>query len=191
MSQFTNTQEPDSVVAGDTLQFTRSVESYPSGDGWTLTYVLSGPDVYHFDATASTDSTGYSVSVAASTTKNWIPGVYVVSAYVSNGTERFKVKPAYPKMIVAHDPASATAGGSQLSFAERVLAQFQSALLQVGSNTVSTASVNGQSYSLQNPTEITKQISYWEGVVRDEKNQARLNAGLGSSSKIYAHFRSS
>jgi hypothetical protein len=191
MSQFTNTQEPDSVVAGDTLQFTRSVEDYPSGDGWTLTYVLSGPDVYHFDATASTDSTGYSVSVAASTTKNWIPGVYVVSAYVSNGTERFKVKPAYPKMIVAHDPASATAGGNQLSFAAKMLIQIESALLQIGAKTVSTASVNGQSYSLQNISELYKLQNQFEQRVANETNQARLNAGLGSSSKIYAHFRSS
>lgn len=85
--------EPDKMVVGDRLQWTKTLSDYPAtSEGWTLTYYLRAnlPDgQINLVATASGES--YAVDVAPETTSGWTPGKYVWEAYVSKSGSRYKV----------------------------------------------------------------------------------------------------
>lgn len=78
--------EPRSVTAGDTWTWTRSGDTYPASDGWTLTYYMAcgaaAPEV----VTAEADGYGYKATVTAATSDTWPAGTYGWTARVSKGT---------------------------------------------------------------------------------------------------------
>lgn len=78
--------EPLKIRAGDTTQWSRSYDGYPSSAGYTLSYVLvSKTALYTFNATTSTGSVdGFDVTVPAATTAGWAPGGYRWQAYISD-----------------------------------------------------------------------------------------------------------
>jgi hypothetical protein len=79
------TKEPESIRAGDTLKFTKSLADYSAADGWTLTYNFvkaTGDNPFSFVATTS--GSGYAITVAASTTTGWPAGDYRGEAVVSS-----------------------------------------------------------------------------------------------------------
>lgn len=65
--------EPINLHAGDSVAWSRAVPAYPSAQGWTLHYVLNGPERYTFEAAGGA---AYGVSLPASQTAAWAPGLY-------------------------------------------------------------------------------------------------------------------
>lgn len=108
------TLEPQSVVAGDTLQFDRDIDNFPASDGWTLSYTLLSvglsPININGGVVTSTDGT-FNVNVPASTTTGWTPGKYLWTAYVVGSGQyagqRFKV--AEGAIEIKPNPATADA----------------------------------------------------------------------------------
>jgi hypothetical protein len=100
MSAPVPTTEPQTIVAGDTLVFTRTFPNYTPADGWTLNDALQGKTLagswsaspITFSSSTVTGST-WSISVAKSTTDDWAPGDYRLTGYVTGGTsERYTVE---------------------------------------------------------------------------------------------------
>ncbi|EPF1455240.1 hypothetical protein AVM47_033635 [Pseudomonas aeruginosa] len=65
--------EPTQLHAGDSVAWERDVPEYPASAGWSLRYVLSGPDRHVIEAQAGAP---YRVEIAAETTASWAPGLY-------------------------------------------------------------------------------------------------------------------
>lgn len=78
--------EPSKFTAGDTLEFTRTFDQFNPGEGYILKYALRGPQPINI--TATTYANGFKVLVAASVTKDYVPGMYYWQSYVENGTEK-------------------------------------------------------------------------------------------------------
>jgi|DEB0MinimDraft_12_1074336.scaffolds.fasta_scaffold45881_2 hypothetical protein len=84
-------KEPEKLVAGDTLKFTKSVSDYAPEDSWVLSYALvSSTNQYNFSASDNGDGT-HLVNVAAATTVAWVVGTYKWQAYVTKASERYSV----------------------------------------------------------------------------------------------------
>lgn len=89
----TPTNEPQEVIAGDTVKWDRNdLSDYPANDGWVLTYKLLNA-AGKIEITASASGANHSVNVAAATTANWAAGSYVWQAYATKAatSERYKV----------------------------------------------------------------------------------------------------
>lgn len=83
-------KEPQQIVAGDSLSWTRSFTDYPASAGWALSYALRNyQQKINFSASAAGDS--FAISVDAATTANWAPGSYEWIAFVTLGSQRFTV----------------------------------------------------------------------------------------------------
>src|SRR5437762_234647 len=130
MSAAIPSTEPQTIVAGDTLSFTKSVPNYLPGDGWTLNYALQGKTLagsysaspITFASTTNTGST-YSISVAKTTTSSYAPGDYRWTSYVTGGTsERYSVGSG--DVTVLPDPSAAV----PTSHAVRTLALIEAAM---------------------------------------------------------------
>ena len=182
------TREPQKLAAGDTAQWTRAFSGYDSAT-WTLHYVLRGiSNVYKFDATAQ--SGAFLVTLESTTTKDWHPGLYFVGAYLADGSgNQVHVPPVFSTMELTPNLAVNPAGADPRSWAARTLAQIEDTIQAIMTRRVAAASVNGQSYTLANISELWMLRERLLSEVRREQAQARLNAGLGASNKIGIRFR--
>lgn len=81
------TREPETINAGETIEWRREdLADYPA-PSWVLTYELrNAAGAYQIAAAAS--GSAHAVSVTAATSKDYAPGVYEMAGYVVSGAER-------------------------------------------------------------------------------------------------------
>ncbi len=189
MSTNLPTREPQVFTAGDTLTFVRQVSDYPASAGWALSYVLRGPTTIRSNAVTYSTS-DYLIYESAANTSNWTAGVYSLQAYVTNsGGYRYSVDTWFPKITVKPDPSKYVEGSaSNLTFAQRTLIAVESAIESLSSKKVATASVNGQSYSIQNIQALNSLRQRMREEVRSEEDAINYAAGLGVSKNILVRY---
>ena len=84
------TGEPRNFVAGDTVEWTRTLGSYPAGDSWVLSYSFRGnASTTDFTATASGDD--HILTITATNSALLSSGDYTVAGYATKGAERHTV----------------------------------------------------------------------------------------------------
>jgi hypothetical protein len=182
------TKEPQIITAGDTIEFIRTISDYPASDGWTLSYVLRGPQTYRTNATTYQTS-DYRVALASNTTANYLPGLYSLEAYVTNATARYSVETWFPQVTVRENPAAYTDQAfDNRTFAAKTLAACETAILKLGSRTVQTASVNGQSYSIQQLPALLALRNRMREEVQAQQDAISVAAGLGAKKNVLVRF---
>jgi hypothetical protein len=82
--------EPNSIFAGDTVRFSKTISDYPATDGWALTYSFRGPSLLA-DVAATPSGSGYLVTIAASLTQVLSAGTYQWAARVTKAGETYTV----------------------------------------------------------------------------------------------------
>ncbi len=113
--------EPASITAGDSLTWRITLADYLPSDGWALSYTLiSSAGVIAFASAADGDA--HLVSVPATTTVGWAPGVYRWSAAAVSGADRYTLRSG--TITIAPDPAQAVATDTR-SHARRMLAAIE------------------------------------------------------------------
>lgn len=112
------TAPPADLRAGDTATWRRALGDYPAAAGWQLKYTLVGAGgAYNLTATADGDD--YVVAATPATTAGWVAGSYVLTEYVTNGTDRFTL--ASTTVRVLADLAAATTPSDTRTHARKVL----------------------------------------------------------------------
>lgn len=79
------TYEPQSFVAGETLQWTKELTDYSPSDGWALKYYFQGADRFTVDAVDA--GTYFEITVARDTTRTVQAGTYYWQAFVTKDDE--------------------------------------------------------------------------------------------------------
>jgi hypothetical protein len=184
------TTEPQTIVAGDTLAFTKTFPNYTPGDGWTLNYSLQGKTLAgSFSASpitfASSTNTGsvWSISVAKSTTDDWAPGDYRFTAYVTGGTsERYTVGTGDIKVLP--DPSAAV----PTSHAVRTLALIEAAMEGRIPRGLEQTIIDGQTLIRIPIPELSRLRDKYRAEVLAEQNAARVAAGQSTRRNSFARF---
>ena len=176
------TREPAQIVAGDSLQWTKSVADFPATDGYTLTYYLvSGSTTYQFDAGA--DGADYAISVLGTVTQNWTPGSYRWTACVRKGSDRFTVDAG--RFRVLYNPA----GTGALSHARKVLAAIEAVIESRATKDQEEFTVAGRSLKRTPLGELLKfRRKYLAEVAREEQAED-LARGTKTKNTIKVRMR--
>lgn len=84
--------EPTTIVAGDTIAWTKSLDDFKATDGWSLSYAFryqNGAGLV--DVTASTVGADFSSLIAATESAKMKPGIWLWAAYATKAAERYQV----------------------------------------------------------------------------------------------------
>lgn len=178
---------PDSFRAGDSVSWTESLPAYPASAGWALKYRLLWATGAAVAIAASANGDDHAVSLAASTTADFIAGSATLLAWVEKGAERVTL--AQKPVTVLPNLAAATTydGRSQ---AVKALADAKAALaayMEKGQLHVAEYDVAGRRMKFRAATEIQDLITYYEGEVARERAAAALLAG-GSPGRVLTRF---
>jgi len=178
--------EPQSIVKGDTLKFTKSLPEYSAADGWTLTYTFLGPTKQTVNASAD----GSNFIVMASTGA-WTAGDYAYQATVSKSGETYTISTGI--LTVQASLSDGTAGSDQRSQTKRILDALIAAFEGRASRTdlQYTISVGGSSRTIQSMphAELLTAIKQYRQWYAAEQTAERINKGLGTGRKILTRFK--
>jgi hypothetical protein len=178
LETMTQTTEPTSVYAGDTVAWTKVLSDYPASL-WTLTYSLVR-DGGSITIVATANGDAYAISVPAATTATWLPAEYTWTAYVSDVSSRFTVETG--AIRVKANPASG--GYDARSQCKRTLDAVNSLLEGRASSDVSSYSIGGRSISKMAISELILWKSKLEAQYAGEIAADRIARGLGTGRKI-------
>lgn len=110
------TKLPDTIDAGTTVTYRRSVPDYPANQGWALTLYLAGKAVLNVAAVAA--GADFDVTLTAAQTAGLTPGVYTWLERVVKASEKHDVGRGQVTLLA--DVATATPGSLQ-SYEEKTL----------------------------------------------------------------------
>jgi hypothetical protein len=135
----THRHEPTEIVAGDSIDFTRTLPDYPASQGWSLKYVLrGGADAITFTSTASGDD--HVIAVAPAVTALWLPADYSIEGFAENGADRHTFYLSHLNVLTnteVTDPAETQ------THAQRMLASLESQLEKMAQSDIIDSSVEG------------------------------------------------
>ena len=183
------TTEPSSVVAGDTLTWSKSLADYPA-TVWTLKY--RGINAAgKFDITAAASGADFLVTVAAAASAAWTAGTYAWMAWVEKGSgptaERVTVGSG--TLTVQPNIAALTTLDARTQ-AAKILDQLMAAYTSytASNGLVSEYEIAGRRMKYRSAAEILEQIDRWKATVAADKRAERIAAGLGGGNKVLVRF---
>jgi hypothetical protein len=181
MSYLIPQSEPKSVLQNTTAIWQRVLSEYPASS-WSLNYTLIGPT--RINIAGGANGSTHEVNVNVATTANWNAGNYEVFARVSDGTQVFAVTPTYATLEVVADPLAVTVPTSDVrSWAAQTLETVETAIKSLAAKTVSSATVNGTTYTLADMDALMRLRTSLRAEVVNEDAAANPNSRL-----IYARF---
>lgn len=191
----------ESIIAGDTLDFTVEVGDYPACDGWTLKYRLTprftSPVQAPIVLTAATNADGkrYDVQVGPATTAAYAAGYYSVARWVEKAGARqtlsgllgAELGGPIGQLKVFADPALTAQGFDSRSQARKAVDDLKAALatFHATRGRVKSYTIGNRSMEFETSEEILTMLNFWLRELAHEEAGERLNTGLqGSSAKI-------
>jgi len=173
----------DSLIAGDTLDFTDVVADYPATAAWVLKYRLvprfTAPVQAPVELTATTvNTTDYRVQATPTATAAWTPGAYNWFRWVENAGERQSLGSG--SLTVQVNPATVAQGADIRSQAEAALDAINAVLANRATVDQQEMSIAGRSLKRMTVDELLKLRGYYK---------AQVNAELGVSRRYVVGYR--
>ena len=177
--------EPLTLVAGDTVSWDRKdLSNYPSSV-WTLKYYFVKTNE-QIIITASANGDYFRVVVAASITTNYPAGIYKWNAYVSKGTERYKVDEG--TLEIKTDYAAQTTGYDDRSHIKKTLDAIEAVIEGRATQDHLSYSIAGRSIAKISPEELIRWWSFYKQQYQRELDAEKIRNGLVTSKKILTRF---
>ncbi len=178
MSETLPTHEPASMSVGDSVRWKRRIEVYGDhkdpADSWVLTYrLVNANDKIEIACTDNGD--GYHLaSVTATTSADWVPGVYTWRAFVAQGSDRFTVGEGR----ICIEPNLADLDAQDLrSWARRMLDAIEALLENRATQDQQSYSIAGRSISRFSRAELMEQRRMLKREIANEDAAIQIAAG--------------
>lgn len=176
---------PTVFPAGDTIKWDVSVPDYKASDGWALTYELKSSTADLATITASADGDDFTVTISASTSANYAAGDYHYAAYVTKGSERFRVDQG--RITVEHNFA-ASGNYDGRSHTEVVLDAVEAVLESRATKDQENYTIAGRSLGRTPIEDLLLLRDRYRAEFVKEQRQDRISRGLGTSAVIRTRF---
>ena len=179
--------EPNSIVAGDTVSFQRSLGKYPASAGWQLTYELrGGGQVIEFSSTASGDT--HSVTVLAATTAVWIPGEYVMEGFAGNVATGERERIFFNNLTVNPNLEGSPGSQSVTTHAQRMITLIEAVQEGKATHDLLDSEVEGTRIKRLSPKEIRDEYNYWIQIRQTEVRRADSLVGRSNGRNRFSVF---
>ena len=174
--------EPDTLRAGDTWKWTRTLADYPAS-AWTLKYRFkSAAGGFEITATASGDS--YAITVAASTSAAYASGLYTWIAWVEGGTsEKYTVDSGVVEIDPDYRSGTATSALDDRSHARKTLAAIET-WIESRNPGVSEYEIAGRRMKYIPITDLLKMRAHYKAEVAAEDAAEAIRNGTGTGRRI-------
>lgn len=164
-------KEPTSFIAGDSLQWDKTLADYPPGEGWQLAYALRGPvdlDI-GWSAEVTAPGSAFEVRVPAATTAALTPGTYRLVGFVTKGTDRFVI---HSESI--HGQADPSTAVNALTADEIALAAIDATILGRATKAQASVQIDGHRVDSWGVDDLLKLQNTYRARVHRARNSGAL-----------------
>jgi hypothetical protein len=178
----------DTLIAGDTLDFTVTVADFPPAAGWTLKYRLvpRAAAGVAISFTAGTSGSDYRVQVAPATTVTWVAGEYSWFSWVEKTGARQTVDDGL--VTIKPDPFSVAAGYDARTSARKVLEAIQAVLENRATMDQMEYAIGGRSLKRTPIADLLVLRDKYRTEVSNEDAAEKIAAGLGNPRNFGVRF---
>lgn len=185
----------ETLIAGDTLDFTVTVADYPANAGWTLKYQLTprftAPTQAAIVLTASTNVNGvdYNVQSAPATTAAWKPGLYTWARWVEKTGARQTLDES-GELLIKPDPNTMVQGYDARSQAQKAVEDLLTikANFQTTGRLMESYTIGSRSVTFKNSADLEKELRFWQRELMNEQSAAAAARGLPNPRRTYIRF---
>lgn len=179
---------PQSIRAGDTLRYIRTVSGYPASAGWVLhvRLVPRAPGGTSIVLVASPAGDDHKISATAAATAQWAAGDYTRTEWVERGEDVHTL--AADQVAVLPDLRALAGGYDGRSLAQRTLDDCKAAFATFSSTrgTQRRYKIGEREMEFNAAAEIIKQIQFWQAEVNREAGKA--GARPATSGRIHTRL---
>lgn len=183
MSADIPTTVPESLRAGDTWNWSYSSADYSAADGWDLHFLFKSSSA-GFQVDASDDGTGWSVTVAATTTAAYAAGTYAWQAWVELAGAKHTIGFGDTTLDPDFRSGTATAAYDARTHARTMLDAIEATLEGRATRVQSEYEIAGRRIKFLSLPELMKARSLYQAEVRAEEAAERLRRGTGTGRRI-------
>lgn len=159
---------PDKIGAGLTFSTLVTQTAYPAPI-WGLVVAMRGPSV--IDLTTSAEGSQHRLSVSATTTANWTPGVYSYSVRATDGADVFEIESG--QLTVTADLANVASGFDARSHAEKTLEAIEAVIEKRASLDQERYRINNRELYRTPIADLLKLRDVYRAEVRQQKAASR------------------
>lgn len=183
------TIEPTRFVAGDTVQWTKSLAGYSAADGWVASYVFVREGAKKVVTGTDDGSGAHLLTIAAADSANWAAGTYHWQGYVSKGDERRELGSGVTD-VRANFAAVGAGGLDARSDWERILDELKTALKDyvITGGARTAFNINGRVTQFETKADLIKAIHNAELEVERERAADRTRRGLGTNRTVRVRY---
>lgn len=171
MSAEIPTTEPTRIVAGDSVEWTKTIPDYPADLGWILSYVMMCAGVSPTTITSTASGSDHAVSVPAATTAAFAAGTYHWTSMVTNGSERKTISSRVWEVLP--NPATATSSTDLRTHAEKCLAAIEAVIEGRMSDPIVEYQIGTRMAKKIPHTELLKLRTHYRSEVRSDRGLPR------------------
>ncbi len=182
------TKEPDIFVVGDTVKWNRTdLSDYPATT-WTLTYYFYNSSK-SFSVAATADGSTYSVVISATTSAGYTAGDYKWDAYVSYGTERYKVDTGYVTLKANSGALTGGTGYDYSSTIKKIFDAIEAVIYGRASKDQSSYTIAGRTLERTPIADLIRLRNFYKSELERELAAEKINLGDTPAGKIRVRFR--
>lgn len=171
--------EPQTLRAGDTWQWSRSLSDFPAGT-WTLAYTLINAAA-KITITAAADGTDHLVTVAAATTAGYAAGRYSAIGRVSSAGIVYEV---FAGQIEIKPNLAAATTLDDRTHARVSLEAIEAVLQNRATKDQKSYQIAGRALERTPVPDLLKMRDYYRAEVASEEAADRINQGLGGRGRM-------
>ena len=183
MARTIPTTEPTEFMAGNTVDWTKTLADFPASDGWTVTHAFVN-SAGTFTTTSTADGDDHLTTITAAISADISAGDYRWQAYATKGAERYPAGSG-ATTVKANFATGATDGRGH---AKTVLDALEAVMENRASSDQASVSIGGRSISKLSPAELIEFISFYRREYASEVKAERIAAGLGHRGKVRVRF---
>jgi hypothetical protein len=184
----TSWREPISVAEGDTIQFSRRLPQYSSGEGWTLTYeIRGGAAVIEFTSTPDADGQSFDLYVPPTITAAWASGTMILAGYVSNGTDRHQIY--FAELTIGKNLEGSQGDIPVKTNAQIMLEKYESVMQGTATNALLESRIGETQFRFLTPEQLRTEHGYWYQMRQSEIAKERAQNGYPTGRKIRPRAR--
>jgi hypothetical protein len=185
----------ETIIAGDTLDFTVSVPEYPATDGWTLKYRLTPrfttPAQLPVVLTASMNADGqqYDIQASPATTAAFVPGAYAWARWVEKAGARQTLNES-GSLLVKADPSATAQGYDGRSQAAKAVDDIKAAMatFTASNGTIKSYSIGNRQVTYRDKAEMLTDLDFWQRQLMAENEAVAMAGGLGNPRNVGIRF---
>lgn len=163
--------EPTRIVAGDSIEWTKSIPDYPADLSWVLSYVMLCTGVSPTTITSTASGSDHAVSISAATTAAFAAGTYHWTSLVTKGSERKTISSGVWEVIA--NPATATTITDLRTHAEKCLAAIEAVIEGRMADSIVEYQIGTRMAKKIPHSELIKLRTFYRSEVRRERGRPR------------------